>query len=148
VARGEAGPESDVDLIAEIDHSTKFSLIDPRRSRVRSRRPFGPPCRYLDSSMENAPTDATARRSGCDRGFLMSITDLAARLEDILAAICEIERFAAGKAFDDYTAEPMLRRAIECDVEIISEASRYIPEDPIARHPIIPWRKVAGIGNV
>ena len=28
VARGEAGPESDVDLLAEIDHSTKFSLLD------------------------------------------------------------------------------------------------------------------------
>ena len=45
-------------------------------------------------------------------------------------------------------AEPMLRRAIERDVEIISEASRYIPEDLTAKHPIIPWRKVAGIGNV
>lgn len=28
LARGEAGPESDVDLMAEIDHGTKFSLID------------------------------------------------------------------------------------------------------------------------
>jgi len=28
IARGEAGPESDVDLLAEIDHSFKFSLID------------------------------------------------------------------------------------------------------------------------
>ena len=54
----------------------------------------------------------------------MSITDLAARLDDILAAILEIERFAAGKTFDDYMADPMLRRAIERDVEIISEASR------------------------
>jgi predicted nucleotidyltransferase len=28
VARGEAGPDSDVDLLAELDHSFKFSLID------------------------------------------------------------------------------------------------------------------------
>lgn len=28
IARGEAGPESDVDLLAELDHSFKFSLID------------------------------------------------------------------------------------------------------------------------
>ena len=28
MARGEAGPESDVDLLAEIDHSIKFSLVD------------------------------------------------------------------------------------------------------------------------
>jgi uncharacterized protein with HEPN domain len=40
----------------------------------------------------------------------MSILDLAGRLDDILAAIHEIEAFAAGKTFDDYMAEPMLRR--------------------------------------
>jgi predicted nucleotidyltransferase len=28
MARGEAAPESDVDLMAEIDHDAKFSLID------------------------------------------------------------------------------------------------------------------------
>jgi predicted nucleotidyltransferase len=28
MARGEAGPESDIDLVAEIDRSVKFSLID------------------------------------------------------------------------------------------------------------------------
>ena len=28
IARGERGPESDVDLLAEIDHSFRFSLID------------------------------------------------------------------------------------------------------------------------
>jgi predicted nucleotidyltransferase len=28
LARGEAGPESDVDLLAEIDHSSRFSLLD------------------------------------------------------------------------------------------------------------------------
>jgi uncharacterized protein len=28
IARGEAGPESDVDLLAKIDHSSRFSLLD------------------------------------------------------------------------------------------------------------------------
>jgi predicted nucleotidyltransferase len=28
LARGEAGPDSDIDLLAELDHSFKFSLID------------------------------------------------------------------------------------------------------------------------
>jgi uncharacterized protein with HEPN domain len=78
----------------------------------------------------------------------MSISDLAARLDDILAAIREIETFAAGKSFDDYMDDAMLRRAVERDVEIISEASRHIPDDLKARHPAIPWRKVAGVGNV
>lgn len=58
----------------------------------------------------------------------MSMLDFTGRLEDILAAIREIEAFADGKTIDDYMADPMLRRAVERDVEIISEASRYIPK--------------------
>ena len=78
----------------------------------------------------------------------MSILDLTGRLDDILAAIREIETFAAGKTFDDYIAEPMLRRAVERDVEIISEASHHIPERLKAKYSSIPWREVAGVGNI
>ena len=37
---------------------------------------------------------------------------------------------------------------VERGVEIISEASRRLPPELKDRHPEIPWRKVAGIGNV
>jgi uncharacterized protein with HEPN domain len=33
-------------------------------------------------------------------------------------------------------------------VEIVSEASRRLTDELKARHPEIPWQKVAGIGNV
>lgn len=33
-------------------------------------------------------------------------------------------------------------------LEIVSEASRNLPEDLKARHPELPWKKIAGIGNV
>jgi uncharacterized protein with HEPN domain len=45
-------------------------------------------------------------------------------------------------------AEPLLRRGIERDIEIISETSRHVPKRLKIRYPIIPWREVAGIGNV
>jgi len=41
-----------------------------------------------------------------------------------------------------------LRQLVERNLEIISEASRRIPDDLKARHPHIPWRQVADIGNV
>jgi uncharacterized protein with HEPN domain len=37
---------------------------------------------------------------------------------------------------------------VERGVEIISEASRHLPDELKVRHPEIPWQKVAGIGNV
>lgn len=37
---------------------------------------------------------------------------------------------------------------VERGVEIISEASRRLPDDLMDRNRDIPWRKVAGIGNV
>ena len=37
---------------------------------------------------------------------------------------------------------------VERGVEIVSEASRHLPDQLKARHPHIPWGKVAGIGNI
>jgi uncharacterized protein with HEPN domain len=33
-------------------------------------------------------------------------------------------------------------------LEIISEASRRLPDELKARHPEIPWKQIAGAGNV
>jgi hypothetical protein len=65
----------------------------------------------------------------------MPFLDPASRLEDILGAILDIEAFTSSKSFEDYMAEPMMRRAVERSVEIISEASRHVPDDLKARHP-------------
>jgi uncharacterized protein with HEPN domain len=47
-----------------------------------------------------------------------------------------------------FEADTRKRWIIERGVEIVSEASRRLPDDLKARHPEIPWPKVAGIGNV
>jgi uncharacterized protein with HEPN domain len=69
-------------------------------------------------------------------------------LEHIKDAIAIIERRVAGKTPDDLMADDVLRDALERRIEIISEASRRLPEDMKARHPEVPWHNVAGIGNV
>lgn len=78
----------------------------------------------------------------------MPVFDPVSRLDDILAAIEDIEGFTAGKSFDDYMAEPMMRRAVERSVEIVSEASRHLLDDLKSLHPQIPWRSIGGVGNV
>lgn len=37
--------------------------------------------------------------------------------------------------------------ALQRAIEIISEASRHIPEETKARHATTPWRRIADIGN-
>jgi uncharacterized protein with HEPN domain len=39
-------------------------------------------------------------------------------------------------------------RAVERCVEIVSEATRHIPDHFKSRYPEIAWRQIAGIGNV
>lgn len=70
------------------------------------------------------------------------------RLHDMLEAIDGIERSVSGLAFADYENSRLHRRAVERGVEIVSEASRHIPDDLKQRHPEIYWREIAAVGNL
>jgi len=53
-----------------------------------------------------------------------------------------------GVSLDSFEADTRQRWIVERGVEIVSEASRRLPDELKARRPEIPWTKVAGIGNV
>jgi uncharacterized protein with HEPN domain len=78
----------------------------------------------------------------------MARPTLADRLRHILDAIAKIEAFTAGKTFEGYLTDDMRRHAIERCLEIVSEASRFVPRQARTRHPEIGWRGVADFGNV
>ena len=69
-------------------------------------------------------------------------------LRDMLAAIAHIERKVRETSLDEFLGDLDRRRIVERCLEIISEASRRLPEELKQRHPEIPWQKVAGIGNI
>ncbi len=52
------------------------------------------------------------------------------------------------KSFAEFEASWQLCWLVQRAIEIISEASRAIPDDLANTRPEIPWRKVRGIGNV
>jgi len=69
-------------------------------------------------------------------------------LHDILETIERVEQITDGKTFADFEQSWELRWLVQRAIEIISEASRAIPDELKATRPEIPWPRVRGIGNV
>jgi len=70
------------------------------------------------------------------------------RLTDIIEAIELIRTEMAGVTLQAFESDKRKRWLVERGIEIISEASRHLSDELKARHPEIPWPKVAGIGNI
>ena len=69
------------------------------------------------------------------------------RLARILTAIEDIRALLEGRSPADFEADRMRRVAIERLFEIVSEASRFIPEDMKAKEKNIAWKRMADLGN-
>jgi uncharacterized protein with HEPN domain len=70
------------------------------------------------------------------------------RLIDIVEAVERIRAILSISTLEAFEASWEKRWLVERGAEIISEASRHLPNELKDRNPEIPWRKVAGIGNV
>lgn len=77
-----------------------------------------------------------------------SSRSIAARLQDILDNIRLAREFIAGLSFEEFQKDRRTSYAIVRCLEIISEASRSLPNDLKLRHPEIPWTEIAGAGSV
>jgi uncharacterized protein with HEPN domain len=70
------------------------------------------------------------------------------RLTDIIEAIERIHAVLGDVPLDVFEADWQRQWLVERGVEIVSEASHRLADELKARHPEIPWQKVAGIGNL
>jgi uncharacterized protein with HEPN domain len=62
--------------------------------------------------------------------------------------IALIAHFIEGMNFQAFADDVRTLYAVTRCLEIISEASRKIPVEMKAKHPNVPWREIAGAGNV
>lgn len=69
------------------------------------------------------------------------------RLLDIIDSIDQIHALLSDRHFEDLVQDRVLRAAFERFLEILSEASRHIPEELKSMRPDIEWQRIAGIGN-
>ena len=70
------------------------------------------------------------------------------RLSDILEEARFVAGVSRGRSAVDVVADPVLRRAVERSLLIISEASRHLPETLTGDHLHIPWHEIRRIGSV
>jgi uncharacterized protein with HEPN domain len=72
-----------------------------------------------------------------------------ALLHDIQQAIDLIDRFTVGRSFASYTADPMVRSAVERQLVIIGEALNQMTRlDPATAAKIGEHRRIIGLRNV
>ncbi|MGC2203881.1 MAG: HepT-like ribonuclease domain-containing protein [Stellaceae bacterium] len=69
-------------------------------------------------------------------------------LHDIAHHIDLAAHFAAGFDYETFRDDLRTVYAVTRCLEIISEASRRLPNELKARHPAIPWKEMAGAGDV
>jgi uncharacterized protein with HEPN domain len=62
-------------------------------------------------------------------------------------AISDIRDLLSEKSFLDFYNDRHTRAAFERFLEILSEASRHVPDEWKAEFDQIPWRQVADLGN-
>src|SRR5262245_11589623 len=72
----------------------------------------------------------------------------AQRLLDIIENLNAIEEFTAGIDVTTFRRDRRTVYAVIRALEIISEASRRLPDNFFKRHPEIDWTAVAAAGNV
>jgi uncharacterized protein with HEPN domain len=69
-------------------------------------------------------------------------------LRDILHNIILAQDFVGQITYQEFSSDTLRLYAVIRCLEIISEASRRLPDDLKARNATIPWREVAAAGNI
>jgi len=73
--------------------------------------------------------------------------DAKERLQDILEAITNIERYAV-RGRVAFETDELIQNWFLRQLLIIGEAARALPQDVIALTPLIPWAKIIGMRNI
>lgn len=66
-------------------------------------------------------------------------------LQDIIDSINDIGMFVKGMSFAGFLKDKKTINAVVRSIEIIGEATKKLPVSLKNKHPLIPWKKMAGM---
>jgi len=69
-------------------------------------------------------------------------------IEDIIVSMSRIEQYLSDKSYQDFSSNQMVIDAVVCNLEIIGEAAKNIPETIRNAYPEIPWKRMIGLRNI
>lgn len=143
VARNEAKPDSDVDLL--VDFFQPVDLLEFVRLQQYLEEMLGKP---VDLGTLDCLKPQLREQVFKDIVLAMPARDWKIRVEDILQAIAEIQSFTDGMTFEDFQADTKTVRAVMCNISIMGEAASSVPLEIQSRFSEIPWAEMRGIRNV
>ena len=73
--------------------------------------------------------------------------DATVAIGDCVAEIEVVQRIATSMTLQEFSADPIVRRAAAYAIQTISEAIRRIPDEWLADYPNQPWSQIRAIGN-
>jgi uncharacterized protein with HEPN domain len=62
-----------------------------------------------------------------------------ARVDDMVAALDEIERFVAGMDYEEFLADPKTQKAVLADLWVLAETAERVGEEFTRHHRTVPW---------
>jgi uncharacterized protein with HEPN domain len=68
--------------------------------------------------------------------------------DDIIEAIGKIKRYTHGIDREEFSRDEKTFDAVIRNLEVIGEAIKKMPEDIRAKHPLVEWKKIAGLRDI
>ncbi len=155
VARGEATPASDIDLLVDFDPSAPRGLLDLMRAREVFEAALGrrvdvvtpgalrPPLRgeILADAVDVLPVPDPAPRSHRAKRWRW-------RVYDLLGAIDRVAEYTAGHSLTTFQRDEIVQDAVLHTLARLGETTKFIPQSVQDRHPEVPWALLRDVRNL
>jgi uncharacterized protein with HEPN domain len=69
-------------------------------------------------------------------------------LEDVRDCMNKINKYVNGMSFEDFDQNQLVIDAVARNLEVIGEATKYVPTEIREKYPEVPWKSMIGLRNI